>query len=428
MRRFRSDEGGQAVLLVAITFTALLMTVGLAIDTGQLFSARRTAQEAADAAAYAAAVVIYEGGTSGPSGSAVAAAIADATLNGYTTGSSVTVSVNSPPTGGSFVGNTKFVEVLITAQVQTRLAPGANTFTKVSVRSVAGAAPEASPYAIVLLKAVGPCMDSQNGSTGNLIVDTTSPYGGQIQANCSGTSIDLQGSGTITDSLGVRTVGSVSNPARVVGPLTQSASSQPDPFAGYPKPAATPIISAGSFSTSACATVLQPGVYGSIYNNLSPACDIQMATGVYIIKGDFNNDAQSGKFKAVAGGGVMIFMTHSNYPGPIGAGTCGTITAQQGGGFDIQSMTTAQNATYAGMAYFQDPACTNAITISSNGAYNFHGTLYAPSAPVSVESQSALTVDAQIVCSEMHLTSNGNLTVRYNPSASAQSGLPELAE
>ena len=46
-----SSEGGQAVVLIAIVFLALTMAVGLAIDAGQLYSARRTMQEAADAAA-----------------------------------------------------------------------------------------------------------------------------------------------------------------------------------------------------------------------------------------------------------------------------------------------------------------------------------------------------------------------------------------
>ena len=56
-RFWRGTEGerGQALVLIAITFLGMLMAVGLAIDSGQLFVARRTAQEAADAGAYAGA-------------------------------------------------------------------------------------------------------------------------------------------------------------------------------------------------------------------------------------------------------------------------------------------------------------------------------------------------------------------------------------
>src|SRR5439155_1542038 len=83
MRRtsWNKDEGGQAVVLIAITFLALIMAVGLAIDAGQLYVARRTMQEAADAAAYAGAVVRYQGGSVVQARSA---AMDDATRNGYT--------------------------------------------------------------------------------------------------------------------------------------------------------------------------------------------------------------------------------------------------------------------------------------------------------------------------------------------------------
>src|SRR5207253_1565106 len=82
-RRFfgRDDgESGQAVVLFAIMMLALLFAVGLAIDAGQLYSAKRAQQEAADAAAFAGAVVLYQQGTVDQ---AVAAARTDALTNGY---------------------------------------------------------------------------------------------------------------------------------------------------------------------------------------------------------------------------------------------------------------------------------------------------------------------------------------------------------
>ncbi len=63
LRRLSGDEEGQAILLAAAMFLALLFMVGLAIDGGQLFVAKRTQQEAADAAAFAGAIVLYQGGT-----------------------------------------------------------------------------------------------------------------------------------------------------------------------------------------------------------------------------------------------------------------------------------------------------------------------------------------------------------------------------
>src|SRR2546428_4260565 len=109
----RDEEEGQALVLFAIVTLALLFAVGLAIDAGQLFAAKRTEQEAADAAAFAGAVVIYQHGTTSE---AVAAAIADATKNGFTDGvNSTSVTVNgcavaagcvSAPTSGAYAGET----------------------------------------------------------------------------------------------------------------------------------------------------------------------------------------------------------------------------------------------------------------------------------------------------------------------------------
>ena len=46
MRKFigPDSEGGQAIVMIAIVFMALLFVVGLAIDSGQLFAAKRTQQ------------------------------------------------------------------------------------------------------------------------------------------------------------------------------------------------------------------------------------------------------------------------------------------------------------------------------------------------------------------------------------------------
>jgi len=54
------DERGQAVVIVALALVALLLAVGLAIDGGRLYSTRRQAQNAADAAALAGTRVLAQ--------------------------------------------------------------------------------------------------------------------------------------------------------------------------------------------------------------------------------------------------------------------------------------------------------------------------------------------------------------------------------
>ena len=82
------------VVLAALVMMTLLFFVGLSVDTGQLFIAKRSQQEAADSAAFAGAIVFYKGGTRPPSAATITLAVTQArtvaALNGYTGGCAVT--------------------------------------------------------------------------------------------------------------------------------------------------------------------------------------------------------------------------------------------------------------------------------------------------------------------------------------------------
>jgi Flp pilus assembly protein TadG len=428
LKRFfgREGEGGQAIVLIALMMSVMLMIVGVAVDAGQLYSAKRTQQEAADAAAFAGGVVIYQGGT--PT-QARLAAIADATRNGYTDGiNNVIVTVNAPPVAGPFINNNKYVEVIITAQVRTSLTPAQALLNPVKARGVGGADPVKSPFAVVMLKQTGPCFTTQG--TGSISVPSGPDLGGMIQANCSGQSMNFQGSGNVTDLLGTRTVGTVSNPAKIVGGLTQGASKIADPFAAFPKPPVTNVVSNSQYNVPASAcnqlTPLTPGTYvGGIVN--SQNCNVYFGNGIFILKGGgLNQNANSGNLNTLPGGGAMIFNTHSAYPGA--PGSCGSISAQQGGGFNLTAIPVAVDPIYGGMSFYQDAACTNAIAIQSQGGYNFTGTFYAPTATLALTSQANMTLNAQLVVSAIDFQANGNLTINYEPSTSANSGLPTVVE
>jgi uncharacterized membrane protein len=157
IRRFfgRDEVEGQALILFAILMLALLFAVGLAIDAGQLYAAKRTEQEAADAAAFAGAVVIYQSAAPCDPAcqtAAVAAARQDAQTNGYVDGVNLTtVVVNYPPLSGTYVGDPRHVEVIITRQVKTALVPAEAVFNPVRARGVAGAEPLQNNYALMAL-------------------------------------------------------------------------------------------------------------------------------------------------------------------------------------------------------------------------------------------------------------------------------------
>src|SRR4051794_25068408 len=100
-KRLRSQRG-QVILLVTLLMVPILGMVGIAIDSGYLFYTRRAMQTAADSAALAGS--FDQANNSSTSLDTVkAAAKADAKTNGFEdTVNNVTVTVNSPPTSGSF--------------------------------------------------------------------------------------------------------------------------------------------------------------------------------------------------------------------------------------------------------------------------------------------------------------------------------------
>src|SRR5260370_11417039 len=103
-------RGGSGQVLVLVTMGIVMLTAfaGLAVDVGQLWSARRHMQTAADAAAIAGATALRLGNTP------TAAADAITSTNGFTDGSeNVTVTVNNPPASGVYAGNASYVEVIV---------------------------------------------------------------------------------------------------------------------------------------------------------------------------------------------------------------------------------------------------------------------------------------------------------------------------
>src|SRR6476646_5782496 len=94
---------GIVSVLVAVFLIALIGILAIALDGGVLQDNKRRVQTAADAAATAAAANLFQHypqltpASPDPSDNAKNAAIAVATANGYTTGSTATVTVNIPP-------------------------------------------------------------------------------------------------------------------------------------------------------------------------------------------------------------------------------------------------------------------------------------------------------------------------------------------
>ncbi len=116
MKAKRTRETGQALVLIVLAVVGMVGFAALAIDGGMVYAERRRAQNAADAAVYAAALA---GAQSKSDTVAETSALKQAGFNGFTTGGGTLVSFHHPPVAPNrYAGNNNYYQVVITAEVQ----------------------------------------------------------------------------------------------------------------------------------------------------------------------------------------------------------------------------------------------------------------------------------------------------------------------
>lgn len=416
----RRGEGGQAAVVFALALPAMLVGAGLAIDTGQLFVARRDAQAAADAGAWAGAVRLYAGATAAQ---AVAAARADVTANGFSTGGNVTVTVSSPPVSGAFAGDPLYVEVRITEEVMTSFLRGAaSELSRVSVRAVGGAAPVAKGYAILTLSPNDPSAFLKQGNAALSV----SGSGIMVNSSHSSEAAKIIGNGDI-----VLQAPSVTS---VVGGVTESqngefipaaatgATPATDPLRWLPEPDISGMPIYSNVRHEGGTVVLQPGVYDGGLTILGNA-SVTLGPGMYVFRGGgFSVSGTAG----VSGAGVTLFNAQTAYPAH--AGTCGAFTVT---GTGALALSAPASGTYQGMLFWQHSECTQTLTVTGNGSATVaSGTIYAPSAKVLISGNgtAAAAFDTQIVAKTFHAQGNAALAVNYDSSRVARNRAPSLVE
>lgn len=423
-------QGGQAIVLIAVMMLALIFVVGLAVDAGQLYAAKRTQQEAADAGAFAGAVVFYQGGTSAQ---AVAAAVTDVAKNGYTDGvNNTTVTVNSPPASGLYAGNAQHVEVIILRQVMTTLAPAEGSLNQVRARGVAGAQSLNNGYAIMALATS--CATFGLSVSVNENVHLTG--GGVLVNSCGNPAVSGFTSGQdflLPAPYTVDIVGTTAGNSFPAGVSVNSGviAARPDPFSGFPKPTGLSYNGVSTLPTNPPRISGSTAVEGIYTTTLGgpPGAAVKLCHGIYILKGGgfggdisqdlTNTDPNTG---TPCDGKVLIFNTTSNWP--LNTGTCSNMGSAGNHPITLAPMTTG---TYANMGIYQDPACTTSLIISGNDQLSLGGTIYIPNGDISLNGNPATILAGQLIAQHLFIQ-NGNLNIDYSAGTTAQPILPRLAE
>ncbi len=405
-------RNGQAVILVLVAMSIFLVgALGLAIDGSQMYAQWQMAQAAADAAAQAGAMSIFDGtnvtsafpfGT-GTAPAAYTCATADgrtpcvyARDNGFGATASDTVTL-SYPASVSGVSLSAATVPAITVTVQRTLQNGL-------IRMVGG-----GPTSTIHAKATAALV----GSVSSNCVYALDPSAQDAFLANNGSSITINGCGIAVDSANSNEALNISGGAHVsattitaVGavavnnggvstpyPVAGSAS-VPDPFSSLPEP--TPGACGGSgyggtYNSGGVSYTLNPGTYCSGIN-FSNGVTATLMPGIYIINGGSLNFSGNG----VTGNGVMFFLS----------GTSGGVTIANGETVNLSAET---SGTYQGVLFFQDKLDTTAASFAGGAAMQLTGSLYFPGARLSYSNGTASGGYVAIVAKQVYFVGGTNL-------------------
>ena len=435
--RKRQGESGQAIILVVLAMSIFMLgALGLVVDGSHLYAQRTMAQAAADAAAQAGMMSIFDG-TSGAWGSYTGATTSGTAISCGTTGMSTaaackyaqslngfnlasdTVTVTPNPTGVTVTGLSptstdpiNMLQVTVQRSVNTTLirflGPSAST---IKATGIAAIVQVVSPIPIIITHPTMAGALSMNGTTGITITggptrsiqinsSGTNPSGAAYSGPSSG-SVDLSHAGPSGTGADFGTFGGpTTNPGNVslgtTGHYVDPSSPIQDPLAGISAPSVPTTSGTSAACTTHCSscpggasscTEYTPGLYASGINIMNATA--MFDPGIYYIQsGGFKTkNSTVGMCTSCAAdpttvNGMLVYDT-----GPLshGCDASGGFTIDTnsndtfyGAGVSASNLTGAPAAPYYGILFFEDRnACAQTHTLGQgNGCFSIVGTIY----------------------------------------------------
>ncbi|HZT83044.1 MAG TPA: pilus assembly protein TadG-related protein [Gemmataceae bacterium] len=437
--RRRAPRRGIVAVVVVLGLTVLLGVAAVTLDGGTALAQRRRAQAAADAAALAAAADLFKnypanaGKDTG--GTARTSALAIASANGFSNdGTTSVVTVNIPPTSGTFSGQDGYAEVIVqynlTRTFSAIFGPGA---VPIQGRAVArGQWVPSSPGLLVLDYGGKGTLNIQGGgalteSGSAIYVNSNDPKAvidtgtGTLKA----TEIDIVGSLAVGNKATLITSPTPNNVVENVPPMQ-------DPLASLPAPTPPGLGSISSTPLTGGGTqyVLTPGQYGGPgptlpnFGNKDVVILKQASAGnggiYYLNSGGFNFQGASLTMDTGTSGGVMF------YNAGTGTNDKFNITGSATGTVNLSGLT---SGTYQGMIFFQSRTAPEDVQIAGNGSFTINGTLYAADATLKVAGNGGTSsIGSQWIAKDVAISGNGNVNLTYNASTVARMRVYGLVE
>jgi Flp pilus assembly protein TadG len=436
--RKKKGEAGQAILLVILALSVFLLgAVGLAIDGSHLYAQRQLAQAAADAAAQAGIMSMFDGTnasgthkfltttsftctTSDPTPCYYAQ-----TLNGFNQASdTVTVSFPTAATAGlSSIPTVTFEDPVIQVTVQRNVPATLMQllgWSTIPVQARGTAAIEDIPAAIPIIITHptlagslsfngNPTIKILGGPRRSIEVNSSDP-GAVNPTSCGNATVDLHLAGPNRKGadFGNNAQGGPSSACFTFIPGVGQylhASAVADPLLGVPVPSPTglplqpAVPSTVSFGTNGCPSsggcpLFLPGVYSSgIEVKGSNTVGVSLfAPGMYYISGGgFNMDSNSAaqmatglsadvNFPEIGNAGMVVFNTGTNKADIF------NFDANAGAASPISLVGAPDSSKWDGVLFYEDPTANGGIhlgtgpspghTIQGGGTINLTGTIY----------------------------------------------------
>ena len=418
MKKHIPSESGQALVIIAFAVLGLVALTALAIDSGNVYSDRRNAQNAADTAVMAGALSYVR--TINWS-TATTAALQRAQNNGYNNdGTSNTVEVHNPPIEGPYAdcGNTEFncveyIQVIITSNVDTYFAPivGITELTN-RVSAVARVEPTYPdpflPGSAVVTLNEHECPAVVIGGSADVILEGGG--GIFINSDCSDNpskkAIEFGGSYDIVidDGGGLCSVGGI-DPSGDISGISGPVDGSCEPI-NFVDEFVEPTIDCASLPDGKedplDSSRLLPGVYpgNGAFTHISsfpPNGYTKLASGTYCItEGGFRMNSGT-----LVGNGVLIYVEE----GEVIVNTDGV------------QLFAPTSGDYENLLFVLPSSNDSAVTLNGNATNQFTGTILAPSSEVTLNGGSSTTgfSDTRIISDTAKLNGSAAGIINFNP-------------
>jgi hypothetical protein len=449
-----TNEKGQALILIVFAIFGLVGLTGLTIDGGNAYSDRRHAQNAADAAVYAAALAKVRGGDWQAAGLARAADnnYADTDPGAGRSSPGVNVEIYNPPIKGPYAGNSDYIQVLIESHVDTYFAgvvginEMVNRVQAVAKTKLSGIAPLFDGEAMVALKQTGTTFTTCGNP--NVIVENS----GIFVNSSSGCAMESKGNVDLSVDTAYSVVNG-SNPlctngnVNVDGPVVGGAE-QVDypPVIDLPAPSIT-CNEEGHFDNAT--DTYYPGHYDKITtgngtytfepgnycvdsgvnikgNGVANFVSFRLDSGAFDVKGDFTADhmvvyATGSSSGMHFNGNADIIATNTTF-----FMESGDVTWNGNATVTMTAPTTGPNANM--LIYL--PYGNNAtLKLNGNADSLLQGTILGVSSHIQVTGNSdTSSIKSQIIGYTVEACGNGDLTINYDPGDNYQQQEPAKIE